>query len=1152
MVLDVAAMIRMFETGEMPEKEEIEEPETLSLSNFEFENVAKKTISSALTAPEEPPMPKQFTELAKAVAIKGDVDIEYSPESIAKQLKDKTYPSKEVPTPIESALDAYATFGVALTKIPRAVAASVLQATQGKKGASVVDKDWADRYIADANTDIQKFAKEAYMRYGDKGFAGIKITDLAELPQNVGYSATSMLGGLAVGLPLSLVPLPGMRAAAWAAGTAASGAVAYNATTYQIMQQYLEIKDKESKVYKGRGLTREEEIRLKEGFDKLAHQYGMWEAVPEALSNLAFGKLLLTPLSKMVGKSIAGQIVTRLSALYGEEFLTETITQMGQAGVEVRAGIRAGAAPDWDSPTDWINAFKETAPQTFLLTTLMAGAGTSVIGTVKAIKDIKKSLRKEIGTGHVHYEGFIKKLDEAKKPEVGPQYGEKPLPVTDKKVILETTKDVSKLDKLDKQETALMIPEIPGKRITAGEKPGVMRTKAQAKKTIHNEKVDVLIRSMEASGKVPSDVGAQIERERGFVQNMLNKLGKGVQTYWAGNRLVENIAGYLDRTRPYGANWKIITGDINGAVDTELDGIYTRLEGLQNYLRQTYGEKRMTIASTKERPIGKFFLTDANIMAVYLGSFDPQVVKHLVEGNGFTIKDIEQCVEIVKDDTGMKAGVDWIRERYEEDHAPLAKVHLEETGKALPKRPFYMHIPVDFKKPLFEKHNIVQQMIQRDRMGTHAYVAKNITKPRKFSNRPINLDIFANYLKYTNEAEHYKAFAHPIKNLQATLSDQRYRASVKKNMNEASLSQLDKYILDVSGTRTSSPLDTMDKVASLLRRHTGIVLIGMNVLSGFRQTLSGFNAAAEIGPYWMLRGIEEVARNYKGSQELIFSLSEQIEHRAGMWERFIAEERRAEKYKQIVTGGMTPRKAFMAFASFNDRNTVLAAAMGTYLKVMSTGKLVDGTRIPNNDLARFTKLEVDRVSRKTQPYVGAKDLPGWHRGSTISLMFTLFQNMSNKVVNYVDYDIVGKLRYGTTLPGTAAQKLLFSVVLPALLLGMIARGRFPSIKEALLDVARFPVHGMFLIGSMVNTVIDEYGEWTSPVLGGPQALIESGKAIKRGDWAKAGKFGLESTAYALGVPFNQPYRTYKGLRALMNDETDDWRRLIWSDYALTK
>lgn len=1180
MRLSIADLIRLAETGEMPEEEEVIEPETSLNSIIESENVYKNTISSVLTAPEEPeetPKSKAYTELAKSLKVP-----DYSPELLAQQLKERTYAAKDKPTPAKDALGAYATFGVALTKIPRAIAASVLQAMQSKEGASVADRDWADRYIADASEDIQKFAKEAYMRFGDKGFAGIKITDLAELPQNVGYSATSMLGGLAVGLPLAAVPVPGFRAAAWGAGTVMSGAVAYRATTYQIMQQYLEIKDKESRVHTGRGLTREEELRLKEGFDKLAHQYGMWEAVPEALSNLAFGKILLTPLTKMVGKGIASQIVTRLSALYGEEFITETITQMGQKGVEVRAGLREGEAPDWDSPTDWINSFKEIAPQTFLLTTLMAGAGTGVVSTVKAMKDIKRSLRSEIGKTHVHYEGFLRKLSEAEKAEIGPQYGEVPPPVTDKKVLLKTTEDVSDMGRLDKEEkalnseellalekkapwtdrvaerlakaemakpgTALMIPEHPAKIVTAGRKPGVMRTKAQSKKTIHNEKVNVLIGSMEASGKMPSNVGRSVVKDNTLFQ----RITRGVNTYWAGNRLTENIAGYLDRTRPYGANWKLFTGDINDAENSKLEGNYSRLEGLQNFLVETFGDKKMVSAITDTREVGKFMLSDSDVMAVYQGSFDPQVVKHLIEGNGITKEDIQTCVEIVENNPQMKNTVDWITERYKEDYTPLARVYKEQTGKDLPKRPFYMHLPVDFKGESFEKHNIAEQMIQRDQMGTHAYVTKNITKARVRSARPINLGYIENYLKYISESEHYKAYAQPIKNISSILKDSKYRMAVQRNMNLASLQALDKYVKDVSGTRTGSDLGTMDRVASLLRRHTGIVLIGMNILSGFRQTLSGFNATAEVGPYWMLRGIDKVTRDHQRTEKLIFSKSEQIKHRAGMWERFIAEERKAEKVTQVITGKMTPRKIFMAFASWFDRQTVLAAAVSTYDKVISTGKLLDGTRVVNADLERMAILEMDRVSRKTQPHVGTKDLPGWHRGSTVALMFTLFQNMSNKVVNYVDYDIVGKLRYGTTTPGNAAQKLLFSVVLPALLLGMIARGRFPNIKEALLDAARFPLHGMFLVGSMVNTVIDEYGEWTTPVLAGPQAFVETGKAIKRGDWARAGKFGLETSAYALGVPFNQPYRTYKGLLALMNDETDDWRRLIWSDYALTK
>ncbi|MBA7492550.1 hypothetical protein ES702_03100 [subsurface metagenome] len=337
-------------------------------------------------------------------------ELSYNAISIAEQLKSKTY----IPGIAEEIkrgnvfAGTIATFGMMLTKIPRQVAVGVLQASQGKEGASVVNRDWADSYIKSAGEDIEGFIKEAKARYGTKKFGIWTISDLAELPQNMGYSITSMGAGLAVGIPIGLVPLPGFRVAAYALGTAASGKVAYNATTYQIMQQYLDLKNEESISTTGKGITLEKENKLKKEFDRLAHQYGLWEAIPEAISNLAFFSILTAPLTKMVGKTAAGQIVTRLTGLYGEELFTETITQMGQAGIEVKAEIREGEKiREWLSPKDWVKSLKEVAPQTFLLTTLMAGAGTTILRTKEMFSKAESSLKNEIGEDHPSYNKLL-------------------------------------------------------------------------------------------------------------------------------------------------------------------------------------------------------------------------------------------------------------------------------------------------------------------------------------------------------------------------------------------------------------------------------------------------------------------------------------------------------------------------------------------------------------------------------------------------------------------------------------------------------------------------------------------------------------------------------------------------------------------------
>ena len=292
------------------------------------------------------------------------------------------------------------TLGKSFQQLPQQVAASVLQAAQGQGGASVVNRDWADRFIAEANEDLDKFVEDIVKQYPDSSL----LLELAQVSRNLGYSVTSMGAGLAVGVPMAFIPVPGARYLAWSAGTAASGAVAYQMTTYQIMQEYLEAKNDEKMAQIGTGLTLEEENQLKADFHSKAHRYGLWEAVPEAISNLLFAQILAGPLGKMVTGPIATRIITKMAMIYGEEFLTETITQKGQSAIEVEAGLR-------EERIGWVEAFKEIAPQTFLLTTIMAGAGQVIVGSVQSIKKITNSLKTKIGETHPLYEEIKKGIE---------------------------------------------------------------------------------------------------------------------------------------------------------------------------------------------------------------------------------------------------------------------------------------------------------------------------------------------------------------------------------------------------------------------------------------------------------------------------------------------------------------------------------------------------------------------------------------------------------------------------------------------------------------------------------------------------------------------------------------------------------------------
>jgi len=319
--------------------------------------------------------------------------------------------------------------------LPKQIQSTAIKGLQGVEGASVVNKDKNDKVIQRAKESLDVFQSEMTDKFDyEKFLPGITIADLKELPQSLAFSITAAGVGLSSGGLIGLIPHPIAQGAAWVIGTVATGKVAQNMTSYEIMQQYLEIKNEEMNENSGRDITIKEENKLKEDFKKVAIKFGLWEAIPEAVGSALGFKLLITPLSKMVGKGIAGKILTKVVSVYGEELATETITEMGQAKTLFKAKFKDAEDVDWDNLDDWINAFETIAPQTFLLTTIMGG-------TISVASKIN-SLRKEIGVDNKFFKKLAKAIAEDKRAFIKPSEfvpGKKEIniPILEKKEAIE-------------------------------------------------------------------------------------------------------------------------------------------------------------------------------------------------------------------------------------------------------------------------------------------------------------------------------------------------------------------------------------------------------------------------------------------------------------------------------------------------------------------------------------------------------------------------------------------------------------------------------------------------------------------------------------------------------------------------------------------
>lgn len=190
-------------------------------------------------------------------------------------------------------------------------------------------------------------------KYQGKAFDGV-----ADAMISMPYRLATMGASLGAGIPATMAAGPVVGGAA---GMAASGAVAYRASKQNFMENMLA----ETTKVLGRTPTQDEWDRIAQEFDSEATQYGLWEAGPEALSNLFMAKLL-GPLGKRVFSGGIGNAAKRVAGLYGEEMATETITQMGQGSIEADLGLR-------DEAPGVLQALGEVAPATFWQTTLMAG-----------------------------------------------------------------------------------------------------------------------------------------------------------------------------------------------------------------------------------------------------------------------------------------------------------------------------------------------------------------------------------------------------------------------------------------------------------------------------------------------------------------------------------------------------------------------------------------------------------------------------------------------------------------------------------------------------------------------------------------------------------------------------------------------------------
>ena len=714
-------------------------------------------------------------------------------------------------------------------------------------------------------------------------------------------------------------------------------------------------------------------------------------------------------------------------------------------------------------------------------------------------------------------------------------------------------------------EKALVVSKIPAKRITAGKKPGIMVTKTEhrkrlalSKKAVQEAKIDELVDPINKGRKLSEEQLPHVASEN---RNFWEKLRYGWGVLHLGNmrpeRLTEEIDGYKQ-----GPNTKLMYGKINEAANGEIVGVTKDTDAQNATITELGFMPNVDRFYAERKHVGtRWVLTKNEMVEVYKNMQNPKAIKHLTKskalnGMGFSKADLADIKAEVEADPQMKGLADFQFKEWERIYKIVAPIYFMETGKILPKEAYYSPIMVQKEFLDFEKDNLAQEMYNRYHID--GYIEKGFTMERKAgATQPIKLDAIGNHLYNIRRMQHYVNFALPLKDFRAVMNHPRWREAVTTQKGPIFYKNIKKYYDAVAGTKPAGADEIANKAMGFLRTNAGTAMLGFNILTAMRQPLSIFQATAEISLPHILSAIRQIGLDPSGLEKFVYDRSKMVKYRRGQFERFMTETEVSlpellgkPRAPKAVTGRKTIRDRAMGMAIFMDKQTVLCTWKAAYDKVTQSGKTLDGDKIPVKDLEKAACMEADLAVRRTQPMATVKDLPAWHRSSSWLKMFTMFQNQINNNYNYFAHDIIGKTRAGKITPLEAAQKTLFAYILPAMLLGMIARGGFPRNKKQIAeDMIAFPTSGLFFAGGIINAMVKGYSDYGIPPLQFAPDLV---KMVTSKKWATKGKFGLKGLAEVSGIPYNQLARTWKGMQALMAGETDDYRRLIWSAYSLEK
>ncbi|KKN77441.1 hypothetical protein LCGC14_0360000 [marine sediment metagenome] len=531
----------------------------------------------------------------------------------------------------------------------------------------------------------------------------------------------------------------------------------------------------------------------------------------------------------------------------------------------------------------------------------------------------------------------------------------------------------------------------------------------------------------------------------------------------------------------------------------------------------------------------------------------------------FTDKEIDKIVESVEDNEKEMLVAAEVQTYFETGWDELKAIAEAHGIKGIVKEENYITAFIKNKEDVTDTE-FMEGLVQQFTQGKFVPGEQHTIKRKPGAKRNLELNVFMIHARAAKAMERFKVMAPIADKTGQMLKHSGFKDAINATTYGHGSRLFDKWLQDSIRGQSSYDNSAIGQALRWLRMRSVHYVLGAKILTAAKQGISLFPAMG-IHPGMAPLILANISHNpfgakYKAMEAEVQSKSAMMRHRD--WDRDLRQTY-DKKAVQKMYAGKKLSPVLMRMATWVDRHTASAVWYSAYQLSQKQG-------MDEKDSIKFA----DGVVEKTQPMGKAVDLPAFFRGSELEKNFSIFQNQVNQNGNMLWYDILGETKARKISLPMLGYRLMMQQVAPALLLGMVSRGHLPEdFKEIAKDLAFYLLSPYFVIGRFLyNTFIErDWGPttgfiWETPLTETFRAVgaVTKDKPASYASWGAArqkewdqkrlkdiAKYGARAVgAWTGGYPPLQVIQTIEGGWNLAIGETDDFRELIWSEYALKK